>query len=191
MPELELTSYGLNASQSIKNIEGLVYFSDSNIQTISDLEKSLKERYSYNVSAEFEYIEDQYEREWFAEKYEKIINEKNRMGQKDKKEIAELMIKCQTWDQFLATKFPMVKRYGGEGAESMVAFFRSLFIESTKNEINTIVLGMPHRGRLNLLTTMFKQKPAKVFRKFKGLPEFGTDAKAMMDIASHFSKCFF
>jgi probable 2-oxoglutarate dehydrogenase E1 component DHKTD1 len=70
----------------------------------------------------------------------------------------------------------------------MLAFFRSLFINAAKCEIDTIVLGMPHRGRLNLLTTMFKQRPAKIFRKFKGLPEFDNDAKAMMDIASHFSK---
>jgi len=116
------------------------------------------------------------------------MNEKRFMSEIGKRDIAKLMIKCQTWDQFLATKFPTLKRYGGEGAESMVAFFRCLFMSSADDGINTIVLGMPHRGRLNLLTTMFKQKPAKIFRKFKGLPEFGEDAKAMMDIASHFSE---
>lgn len=86
----------------------------------------------------------------------------------------------------MATKFPSVKRYGGEGAESMMAFFRQLFISATDYEVAEIVLGMPHRGKLNLLTTMLNTQPAKVFGKFKGYPEFPSDAKAMCDVASHF-----
>lgn len=80
-------------------------------------------------------------------------------------------------------------RYGGEGAESMLAFFQQIFVSATDQEIGTIVLAMPHRGKLNLLTTMLNTRPAKMFRKFKGLPEFPDDLhNVMCDIASHFSK---
>ena len=54
-------------------------------------------------------------------------------------------------------------------------------------EIEHIILGMPHRGKLNLLTLMLQTKPVKIFRKFRGYPEFPSSAKAMCDIASHFS----
>lgn len=90
----------------------------------------------------------------------------------------------------MAVKFPTVKRYGGEGAESMLAFFRQIFYSSINDEIEHIVMAMPHRGKANLLTTMLKTRPAKIFKKFKGFPEFPKEAKAMCDIVSHFRKLF-
>lgn len=54
--------------------------------------------------------------------------------------------------------------------------------------MENIILGMNHRGKLNLLTTMLETRPAKIFRKFKGQPEFTSDTGVMCDIASHFSK---
>lgn len=50
---------------------------------------------------------------------------------------------------------------------------------------------MPHRGKLNALATLFQQRPVKIFRKYRGLPEFGDDVKAMMDIPNHFSEDIF
>lgn len=126
------------------------------------------------------------ERDWLSEHYEASFA--SPISDHDKREIATLLIKSQAWDNFLATKFPSVKRYGGEGAEAMMAFFRQLFISATEADIAEIVLGMPHRGKLNLLTTMLNTRPAKIFRKFKGHPEFAGDVKAMCDIASHFRK---
>lgn len=52
-------------------------------------------------------------------------------------------------------------------------------------------MGLPHRGKLNLLTTMLETRPAKIFRKFKGQPEFSTDTGVMCDIASHFREFYF
>lgn len=141
------------------------------------------------MGAEFSYVECEYEKEWLTENYERVMAET--VPQTTQIEIAELLLKSQAWDNFLATKFTTVKRYGAEGAESMMAFFRELFIQSVDDSINHIVLGMPHRGRLNLLTTMLDTKPAKIFNKFKGRPEFPTDAKAMCDIASHFRKTIY
>lgn len=65
----------------------------------------------------------------------------------------------QEFDHFLATKFATVKRYGGEGAESMMGFFYELFHHSAHSGVTDIVIGMPHRGRLNLLTGLLKFPP--------------------------------
>lgn len=67
-----------------------------------------------------------------------------------------------------------------------MSFFRQLMLLASENDVKNIVLAMPHRGKLNLLTTMLKTPPAKIFHKFKGFPEFPSDVKAMGDIASHF-----
>lgn len=115
VPELELSRYGLTPDTPIVDLEGIVYFNDVATRTVADLEKQLKARYCCNISAEFHHIENEFEREWFAKNYAKIVPDKLLINDIEKREIAELLIKCQTWDQFLATKFPTVKRYGGEG----------------------------------------------------------------------------
>lgn len=157
---------------------------EDNVASVKHVEEFLKATYCGLVSAEFSFIESEHEREWLAENYEKALHQN--VSSHAKKEIAELLIRSQAWDNFLATKFPSVKRYGAEGAESMMAFFRQIFQSSVDDGLENIVLGMPHRGKLNLLTTMLQTRPAKIFNKFKGRPEFPADAKAMCDIASHF-----
>lgn len=96
------------------------------------------------------------------------------------------MLQSQTFDNFLAIKFVSVKRYGGEGAESMMAFFYEFFRLAAEHSLENIVLCMPHRGRLNLLTGLLNFPPEKLFRKLRGLPEFPDDAQATGDVASHF-----
>lgn len=185
---MEAARYGLSETQELTALEGLVFFSDSEINTVADLKKKLNETYCQNVSAEFNFIESECEREWFAENYEKLLEEKAFLGNEEKRQLATQLLQFQEFDRFMNAKLPSIKRYGGEGSESTVAFFRNILSSAAKDDVDTIVLGMPHRGKLNALATIFKQRPAKIFRKYKGLPEFGDDAKAMMDIPNHFSK---
>ncbi len=63
------------------------------------------------------------------------------------------------FDHFLATKFATVKRYGGEGAESMMGFFYELFRSLAYSGVTDMIMGMPHRGRLNLLTGLLQFPP--------------------------------
>jgi probable 2-oxoglutarate dehydrogenase E1 component DHKTD1 len=65
----------------------------------------------------------------------------------------------------LALKFPTVKRYGGEGAESMMAFFDQIIRDSAKDDIHQIIICTAHRGRLNLLTGLLQYPPVQMFRK--------------------------
>ena len=173
----------------MSRLDGIVSFSDSKIKTIADLRVKLNEAYCDNVSAEFSYIDSEFEREWFTENYEKMIEEKAFVSNDEKRMLAIEMLKFQELDRFMNVKMPAIKRYGGEGAEGMVAFFRNLLRSAANTEASNIVLGMPHRGKLNSLATIFKHRPARIFRKYKGLPEFQENVKAMMDIPNHFCKC--
>ncbi|XP_058126995.1 probable 2-oxoglutarate dehydrogenase E1 component DHKTD1 homolog, mitochondrial [Anopheles ziemanni] len=185
LPELDYTRYGVKAADRI-DPSGLLHVPAPTPGTLSpeELDRVLREMYCGTCSIELAFIESQEEREWLTERYERLSE--RQMGADERREIAELMLKSQAFDHFLATKFPTVKRYGGEGAESMMAFYRELFRCAADADLRNIVIGMPHRGKLNVLTTLFGTRPAKIFRKFKGYPEFPADAHAMCDIASHF-----
>lgn len=190
LPELEAKRYGLNGSTTY-NFAGILNNNTAS-GTIDEANKFLQQTYCGNISIECAYIESECEREWLIERYERYVSGVDAgLSPPTKIDLLALLLKSQAWDHFLATKFPSVKRYRGEGAESMMAFFHQLFESAAAGDVTDIVLAMPHRGRLNLLTTLLKTPPAKIFHKFRGLSEFGAggNAKAMGDIASHFRKC--
>jgi probable 2-oxoglutarate dehydrogenase E1 component DHKTD1 len=67
------------------------------------------------------------------------------LAAEEQRRLAVEMMRSQTFDNFLATKFSNVKRYGGEGAEAMMGFFTELFRKSEQEGISDIILGMAHR----------------------------------------------
>lgn len=184
LPELDLSRFGLSNSDTF-NFENLIHSTEL-IETIQDAKNFLQFTYCGTVGAEFSYIESEHEREWLCKNYETILN--TQLSANMKKEIAHVLLKSQTFDYFMAVKFPTYKRYGGEGAESMMAFFRQLFNSAVENDINNLVMGISHRGKINLMTTMLNMRPIKIFNKIKGFSEFPKNIKAMGDIPSHFRK---
>ncbi|EAA06290.5 AGAP000551-PA [Anopheles gambiae str. PEST] len=184
LPELQYARYGLGAADRIDPRGLLNVPAAQQPLSMAELDALLARMYCGSCSIELAFIESEQEREWVAGRYEQLFQHELTEG--ERRELAELMLKSQAFDQFLAVKFPTVKRYGGEGAESMMAFYWELFRSAGEHELRNVVIGMPHRGKLNVLTTMFGTRPAKIFKKFKGHPEFPADAQAMCDIASHF-----
>ena len=73
------------------------------------------------------FFQDEIEHEWLVQKYEDYFsNRSSVVSNEERKRLAEEMLKSQNFDNFLATKFSNVKRYGGEGAEAMMGFFVEL-----------------------------------------------------------------
>ncbi|KAI8130304.1 putative 2-oxoglutarate dehydrogenase E1 component DHKTD1 [Lucilia cuprina] len=190
LDELNPAFYGLQTQENVQP-QGLLNAPDvvaTTTTTVGELEAKLKEIYcGKTVSAEFGYIENLEEREWLALHFEQLNAQSQQYLTNDnRKQIAELLIKSQAWDNFMATKFPTVKRYGGEGAESLMAFFWQLLRNSVQDDLKHIVVAMPHRGRTELQTVLLNMRPAKVFRKLSGESEFPEDCQAMSDVISHF-----
>ncbi|GFS86858.1 probable 2-oxoglutarate dehydrogenase E1 component DHKTD1, mitochondrial [Nephila pilipes] len=124
------------------------------------------------------------EKEWFAREFE-LIQLEYKISPEEKKDLIHELIKSEVFDNFLATKFATVKRYGGEGAESMIGFFLEIFRQSCIVGLKDIVIGVPHRGRLNLLTGLLNFPPVLMFKKMLGFPEFPSDINATGDVLSH------
>ncbi|XP_054263427.1 2-oxoadipate dehydrogenase complex component E1 isoform X2 [Macrosteles quadrilineatus] len=91
------------------------------------------------------------------------------------------MLKCQAFDHFMAKKFVSLKRYGAEGAESIMAFFLQFLKSCVNGGLTDLIIGMPHRGRLNLLINLLKLPPELLFHKLSGKSEFPDTAKACGD----------
>jgi len=183
IPEIELRHYGLNENDMF-SFSGILYAPVAE-GTVADAVSFLQKTYCNNMSAEFTYLETAEEVEWFAEKMEQSVQED--LDHNTRRKLAKEMLKSQVLDNFLATKFVTVKRYGGEGAESMMGFFMEFLNTSANAGVEEVIMCMPHRGRLNLLIGMLQFPPAKLFRKLKGISEFPEHVKATGDVPSHFT----
>ncbi|XP_073445078.1 2-oxoadipate dehydrogenase complex component E1 isoform X3 [Dendrobates tinctorius] len=151
--------------------------------TLEEVMAYLDHTYCGQVSVETSQLQNLDEREWFSRRFEELNQET--FSTEEKKHLAKLMLECQEFDRFLATKFSTVKRYGGEGAESMMAFFHEMFKTCSFSGVTDVIIGMPHRGRLNLLTGLLQFPPELMFRKMRGLSEFPENSPAIGDVLSH------
>uniref|UniRef100_A0A8C0HRD6 2-oxoadipate dehydrogenase complex component E1 n=1 Tax=Buteo japonicus TaxID=224669 RepID=A0A8C0HRD6_9AVES len=125
--------------------------------SVEDVLAYLDHIYCGHISIETSQLPTLEERQWFAKRFEELKQEA--FTPEEKKYLCKLMLESQEFDHFLATKFATVKRYGGEGAESMMGFFHELFKMCAYSGVTDIILGMPHRGRLNLLTGLLQLPP--------------------------------
>ena len=153
--------------------------------TVSELANVLSTLYCGSTGIECEYIEDSAEKEWLYNMYEEI--KQTELSGEEKKNIAAEMLKSQNYDNFLATKFPNVKRYGGEGAEAMMGFYTELFRKAEVDGIKDIIMGNAHRGKLNFLTGLMNYPPVAMFRKMRGMSEFPPEQQGAGDVISHLS----
>ena len=85
--------------------------------------------------------------------------------EESKLRLAKYLTQSQTFDNFMGKKFGTVKRYGAEGAESMMVFFDEVLMDCVGSGVEEIVVGMAHRGRLNLLTGLMQLSKETFFHK--------------------------
>ncbi|CAL1677444.1 unnamed protein product [Lasius platythorax] len=181
LPELQPKNYRLNLMDKVC-FRGIL-FTQQNEGTIEEAVRFLNATYSGTLGTEFSHLETEEEREWFTETVETTLSEP--LDDETCKTIAIEMLKSQAFDNFLAIKFVSLKRYGGEGGESMMAFFHELFKLCAYDNLEYVVLCAAHRGRLNVLTGLLNFPPEKLFRKLRGFSEFPDATKCTGDVISH------
>lgn len=181
VPELAPELYGLSSSASY-NPRGLLAGCEGSY-SLQQLQDILKEKYCGHIGVEFSYLPTLEEREWFANSVEGLSDEV--ITAEERVRLARDLLCSQAFDNFLATKFQSVKRYGAEGGESMLGFFTETFRKAAQEGVEQVVVGMAHRGRLNLLTGILQYPVTIMFQKMKGMPEFPSDVKFIGDVLSH------
>ncbi|XP_016322301.1 probable 2-oxoglutarate dehydrogenase E1 component DHKTD1, mitochondrial [Sinocyclocheilus anshuiensis] len=179
VPEIGLLN---GAVHGVLNTTRLRHFGKAEA-TSEEVVAYLERTYCGRISVETTQLQSLQEREWFADRFEEL--KKEAFSTEERRQLAKLMLESQEFDHFLATKFATVKRYGGEGAESMMGFFCELFRSSAYSGVTDMVMGMPHRGRLNLLTGLLQFPPELMFRKMRGLSEFPENSPSIGDVLSH------
>ena len=165
-PELDPKAYGfteadLDREFFLDNVLGLEK------ATLRRIVEILQQTYSARIGVEFMHIQDPDQKAWIQARMEGSHN-LWRPGAEEKRELLEQLVEAEGFERFLHVKYPGTKRFGLDGGESTVPALEAIIRTSVDIGVDEIVIGMPHRGRLNVLANVMGKPYPAIFSEFQG-----------------------
>ena len=165
-PELDYRTYGFSEADLDREIfiNNLLGRERATLREIISL---LREIYCGRIGVEYMHIQELAERQWIQQKFERR-DARPSLTNAAKKEILRVLTVAETFERFLDRRYTGTKRFGIEGAESLMPALESILRVGAELGIEEFVLGMPHRGRLNVLANFMGKPYAAIFSEFQG-----------------------
>lgn len=162
---LDLSFFGLseadmNTTYQAGNLIGL------GATTLKNILTHLERCYASNVGIEFKYISDQKKIDWLTNEMERQFTQPLSLDKK--KRILEKLNQGVMFEKFLHTKYIGQKRFSLEGGETTIAALDTIINTAANNEVQEVVIGMAHRGRLNILANIMGKTYEQIFSEFEG-----------------------
>ncbi|KAI0300421.1 2-oxoglutarate dehydrogenase complex E1 component mitochondrial precursor [Russula brevipes] len=186
-PELELSHYGFNERDLDKQITlgpGILpHFATEDRKTMSlgEVIKTLKRIYCGAVGIQYVHIPDKEQCDWIRERIE--VPKPWNYTLEEKRMILDRLIWSESFEKFIASKYPNEKRFGLEGCESLIPGMKALIDRSVDHGIKHVTMGMPHRGRLNVLANVIRKPIEAILNEFSGT--VGSDDFLAGDVKYH------
>ncbi|UJW82884.1 2-oxoglutarate dehydrogenase E1 component [Hydrogenophaga sp. SL48] len=165
IPELDPSFYGFTDADFETVFNTSNTFFGKEVMSLRDLLNALRETYCASVGAEYMYISDQTQKRWWQEKLESIRS-KPAFNADKKKAILDRLTAAEGLERFLHTKYVGQKRFSLEGGESFIAAMDEVIQQAGAQGVQEIVIGMAHRGRLNVLVNILGKMPKDLFAEF-------------------------
>lgn len=134
--------------------------------TLKDILAHLKNTYANHVGIEFKYISNQEKVDWLTNEMEKGFQQP--MPLEKRRRILEKLNQGVMFEKFLHTKYIGQKRFSLEGGETTIAALDAIINVAANNEVHEVVIGMAHRGRLNVLANIMGKTYEQIFSEFEG-----------------------
>ena len=166
IPELESAFYGFSDADQEAVFDTSNAFFGKDRMSLRDLLNALRETYCGTIGAEYMYITDQTQKRWWQQKLESIRSKPSFVAEK-KRHILERLTAAEGLERFLHTKYVGQKRFSLEGGESFIAAMDEIIQRGGSVGLQEIVIGMAHRGRLNVLVNSLGKLPADLFAEFE------------------------
>ncbi|WP_051348973.1 2-oxoglutarate dehydrogenase E1 component [Bacillus sp. SB49] len=168
---LELETYGLK-EQDLKEMPAEWVWPDSPIKLDNALQvvRTLKERYAGTISFEFGHVNNEDERKWLLDKVDTGSYQAS-LSKEEKKQLLHRLAEVEGFENFLAKTFVAQKRFSIEGLDVMVPMLDHIIQSASLDRIKNIMMGMAHRGRLNVLAHILGKPYDKIFSEFHHSPD--------------------
>lgn len=172
-PTLAIENFGLNKEDLGQKFNSATEIGMSGAATLAEIIQRLENIYCASIGTEYMHInnveEKNYIRKWLQ------VNENHaKLSAEEKTEILQKLNQAVAFENYLHTKFVGQKRFSLEGNESLIPALDQLITRSSQLGVDEVVLGMAHRGRLNVMTNIFGKSYKQIFSEFEG-KEFEED----------------
>ncbi len=165
IPELEPSFYGFtDADQEVVFNTSNTFFGKETM-TLRELMNALRETYCGTLGAEYMYATNQNQKRWWQQRLESIRS-KPVFNADEKKRILDRLTAAEGLERYLHTKYVGQKRFSLEGGESFIAAMDELINSASAKGVQEVVIGMAHRGRLNVLVNTLGKAPKDLFAEF-------------------------
>jgi 2-oxoglutarate dehydrogenase E1 component len=135
--------------------------------TLREITQALRDTYAGSIGAEFTHIVDSEQRSWFQQRLE-VVQGHFGFSEAVRQHLLERLTAAEGLEKYLGTRFPGTKRFGLEGGESLIPLLDETIQRAGGYGVKEIVIGMAHRGRLNVLVNTFGKNPRELFEEFEG-----------------------
>ena len=183
-PDLGLPFHGLAESDLDTEFDCGTYAGGGQRLRLRDLLARLKKVYTGTVGAEFMYISDHAQRSWIYSRLEQANGDAG-LDKDGKLQILSALTATEGLERFLHTKYVGQKRFSLEGGDSLIPMLDDIVRAAGDNGIREIVIGMAHRGRLNVLVNILGKSPKTLFEEFEGKFEHPEDPAYSGDVKYH------
>ncbi|CAJ0936363.1 unnamed protein product, partial [Mesorhabditis belari] len=169
-PELELSFYGLNENDLERDfvLPPSTYIGGSQTSMkLKDIIDRLKDIYCLRTGVEYMHLTNYEQQDWIRRRFE--APRVTELSRDQKKVLFKRLIRSTKFEEFLAKKWPSEKRFGLEGCEVLIPAIKQVIDSSSSLGVDSFVIGMPHRGRLNVLANVCRQPLATILSQFATL----------------------
>lgn len=171
VPDLDIHYHQLSAADLDTTFQTGSLYIGKDEAALKEIIEALEDTYCHSVGAEFMHIVDTEERQWIQQRMESVRS-KPAFSDDVRLHLLERLTAAEGMEKALASKYPGVKRFGLEGGESLIPMLDSMIQRVGSYKAKEIVIGMAHRGRLNVLVNIFGKNPANLFDEFEGRAEY-------------------
>lgn len=181
--DFEPSSYGFTEADMDREFVVNGELPGKDIRSLRDILQMLRRCYCGTIGIEYRHILSKVEKDWISERIEKEFSP---FAVEQKRTILRDLADAELFEKFLAIKFPTSKRFGLEGAESLIPGLQALLERGSDLGLENVVIGMPHRGRLNVLTNIIGSPVEKILHEFYPHDDpFGETYQGSGDVKYH------
>lgn len=163
-PDLDITEHGLTL-WDLEREFAVGGFSGKSMMKLRDILGVLRDSYCRTTGIEFMHIQDPKQRQWIQDRVERSHKSPER---EEQLRILRRLNSAEAFETFLQTKYVGQKRFSLEGGESVIPLLDAVIDSAAESRLDEVVIGMAHRGRLNVLANIVGKSYAQIFREFEG-----------------------
>ncbi|MFJ5153974.1 multifunctional oxoglutarate decarboxylase/oxoglutarate dehydrogenase thiamine pyrophosphate-binding subunit/dihydrolipoyllysine-residue succinyltransferase subunit [Streptomyces sp. NPDC088353] len=163
-PDLDITEHGLTLWDLERDF-AVGGFAGKTLMKLRDILGVLRDSYCRTVGIEFMHIQDPRQRKWIQDRVERPHSKPER---EEQLRILRRLNAAEAFETFLQTKYVGQKRFSLEGGESVIPLLDAVIDSAAESRLDEVVIGMAHRGRLNVLANIVGKSYAQIFREFEG-----------------------